>query len=447
MAVVVVGVAQEGSHVLSLRRYGVSFGERVVLSNVHLDVPTRGVVTLMGPGGSGKSTLLRTLAGLNDCQPRLRTRGQAFYRGVPLEEAPDRPRTLRQGARLLAGTVVELLATGFADRSALTKLEQRERVRAMLDALGLDSLGLDAPVPSLPLGVQRTLFLGRALLADPPLFFADEPTAGLSDDEAERFLALLARAAEDRALLHITHNQRHARALGGRTGLLAGGRILACEDTERFFDSPPSELVAHFVQTGGCPVASPNATAEEVADPDELPTRPPPPPRAARGPRDFRWLLSGALGGLPRPGLMTELDEDLDRLREIGVELLVTLEEEPTVPLDALAARGIVSFHFPVVDMAAPAMEDAVRFLERVEGWLRDGRVLAFHCRAGLGRTGTLLAAVLIWRGQGAVEAIETARAVHPRWIQSQEQFAFLEALEDERRRLRVTGECMEAHR
>ena len=68
MAVVVVGVAQEGSHVLSLRRYGVSFGERVVLSNVHLDVPTRGVVTLMGPGGSGKSTLLRTLAGLN--QPR-----------------------------------------------------------------------------------------------------------------------------------------------------------------------------------------------------------------------------------------------------------------------------------------------------------------------------------------------------------------------------------------
>ena len=77
----------------------------------------------------------------------------------------------------------------------------------------------------------------------------------------------------------------------------------------------------------------------------------------------------------------------------------------------------------------------------------RDGRVLAFHCRAGLGRTGTLLAAVLIWRGQGAVEAIETARAVHPRWIQSQEQFAFLEALEDERRRLRVTGECMEAHR
>ena len=144
---------------------------------------------------------------------------------------------------------------------------------------------------------------------------------------------------------------------------------------------------------------------------------------------------------------MTELDEDLDRLREIGVELLVTLEEEPTVPLDALAARGIVSFHFPVVDMAAPAMEDAVRFLERVEGWLRDGRVLAFHCRAGLGRTGTLLAAVLIWRGQGAVEAIETARAVHPRWIQSQEQFAFLEALEDERRRLRVTGECMEAHR
>ncbi|MDD4958907.1 MAG: hypothetical protein PHS51_06125, partial [Gallionella sp.] len=51
-------------------------------------------------------------------------------------------------------------------------------------------------------------------------------------------------------------------------------------------------------------------------------------------------------------------------------------------------------------------------------------------CLAGMGRTGTILAAYLIWEGQSALDALETARSIEPRWVQSQAQVSFLTAFE-----------------
>ena len=84
--------------VLSLRNFGVSFGDRVVLSDVNLDIPDRGVTVLVGPSGSGKSTLLRTVCGLNDAQPSLETWGQARYGGDELGSG-DRPGLVSKTSR------------------------------------------------------------------------------------------------------------------------------------------------------------------------------------------------------------------------------------------------------------------------------------------------------------------------------------------------------------
>ncbi|HRC58224.1 MAG TPA: hypothetical protein PKU97_20010, partial [Kofleriaceae bacterium] len=64
---------------LALKGFGVAFRERIVLSDIELDVPARGVSVLMGPCGGGKSTLLRTVAGVNSAQPDLRQWGTARY--------------------------------------------------------------------------------------------------------------------------------------------------------------------------------------------------------------------------------------------------------------------------------------------------------------------------------------------------------------------------------
>ncbi len=81
----------------------------------------------------------------------------------------------------------------------------------------------------------------------------------------------------------------------------------------------------------------------------------------------------------------------------------------------------------PIPDMDAPSHTQALDICRKIEQAMRDEKVVAVHCRAGLGRTGTILAAYLIWEGQEALDALETVRRVEPRWVQSEEQVAFLE--------------------
>jgi atypical dual specificity phosphatase len=78
--------------------------------------------------------------------------------------------------------------------------------------------------------------------------------------------------------------------------------------------------------------------------------------------------------------------------------------------------------------MAAPSIPQAVGLCREIEQSLVQGEVIAVHCRAGLGRTGTILAAYLIWEGQDALGALESARRINPQWVQSTEQVEFLEA-------------------
>jgi atypical dual specificity phosphatase len=77
--------------------------------------------------------------------------------------------------------------------------------------------------------------------------------------------------------------------------------------------------------------------------------------------------------------------------------------------------------------MGAPSVTQAAGLCQQIDRKLQEGEVVAVHCRAGLGRTGTILATYLIWEGAEALSALEMVRRVEPRWVQSEEQVAFLE--------------------
>lgn len=416
--------------ILELDGYGLAFGERIVLAGVRLLIAPRGLVVLVGPTKAGKSSLLRTLAGANEGNPALRTWGRASYAGRPLGEGPQ-PALVSQNAKLLIGTLLENLMSSFPGRSSLTQREQAEIARRLLTDAGLGELGesLRERVIDLPLGLQRRVAVVRTGAAEPGLLCVDEPTADLSDDEAGKMIALLRREAERRAVLLVTHNQRHARAAGGSTALLAGGEVHEHRSTEAFFTAPETRAAQHFVRTGSSDLPSPGARPEELEEgvvPTPLPTE----ARAAvselRGPRGFRWARRGQLGGTPRPGIVEEIAHDLAALKRVGVTVLVTLEEE-RLPLESLAPFGLQGLFFPVVDMRAPSVDAALLHCARVARLLAAGEVVALHCRAGLGRTGTMLAAQLVHDGRSALEALDHVRRIEPGWVQSSEQVTFLE--------------------
>jgi atypical dual specificity phosphatase len=419
--------------VLELEGFGVAFGDRVILAEVTLQVPARGTCVLMGPAGGGKSTLLRALAGLNQAQPDLHQWGRAVYDGRSLGEG-KRPVLVHQDVRYFTSTVRENLVSSLPDRSRLDRPAQSQRITEMLARWGAEDLAehLDQDAFGLPLALRRLLGVLRAVNSEAPLVCLDESTAGLDDAAAARLLAVIRDYAREHAVLFVTHHQGHAHDVANQVVLLGGGRVQSQLSGEAFFTSDGATVAGHFLDSGSMSIPSPDALAEEL---NEGEPPPPPLPEVARGavgphayvgPREFRWMVRGRLGGLPRPGIIAKLAHDLEGLQRLGVTTLVTLEEVETVPREALEAAGIAALHFPIIDMEAPEVQIAADWCREIANRLERGEVIAMHCRAGQGRTGTMLASQLIWSGVPAIDALDQVRGINPRWVTSSDQVAFL---------------------
>ncbi len=110
---------------------------------------------------------------------------------------------------------------------------------------------------------------------------------------------------------------------------------------------------------------------------------------------------------------------DAGRLRAAGVTALVSLTRRPPF-FDP--PEGVAILHLPVTDMTPPTqaqLVQAVRFLESV---VDSGGRAAVHCVAGFGRTGTVLAAYLVAKGEDPDEAIHQVREARPGSIETAEQ-------------------------
>ncbi|VAW52203.1 hypothetical protein MNBD_GAMMA06-228 [hydrothermal vent metagenome] len=424
------------SILLSLKEFGVAFGDRIILSSLTMEIPETGIVVVMGPSGTGKSTLLRSLAGLSAASPSYRTWGSLAFIGAPIEQADEAPVLVSQSAKLMMSSVLENVVSGLPERHTLTQLEQRELVKRLLCQAGLDALveQLDQCVVELPLGMQRHLAILRAVASGPKLLCIDEPTTGVDDEDVARILQYIKNESEKRAVLIVLHNQRQAKKLGGQTVLLAGGWVQEMQPTDNFFAAPKSNPGKDFVRSGSCVVPSPDAKSEEINNQYKASVRAL--PKAATqfkshvlGPRGFLWLKKGKLAGTPKPGLLKELEYDLEALKRVGVTHLVSLTEKE-IDADICNEMGVEVIRSPMPDMQAPSNQQAVEICEQISALLESSKVIAVHCKAGLGRTGTVLAAQLIYEGANAINALEQTRGIEPRWIQSEVQVQFLTEFE-----------------
>ena len=427
-----------GSECLSTHGFGVAFGDKVILAEVHASLRPHTITALLGPVGTGKSTLLRSLAGLHDQNPRYRRWGEVDYLGQPLAEG-HRPPLVQQHARLMQAPVLEALSGVMRAQSARSPVELRDWAVAWVRGAGFPELTehFTTPTLELPPLLQRVVAILREAAGEPGLLMIDEPTFGLPDYEAYLLLQMLIHLRSHCAMLLVLHNQKQVRHVADEVLMLAGGRMQESASAERFFSSPQSEAGRQFLSTGSCALPAPDAKPQDLAEDAPLP---PPLPTLAQlalkaapesmGPRGFTWVVPGKLAGTPMPGVVNAVDYDLAALKAVGVTCLITLTEND-LPQDALARHGLRNVHLPIRDREPPTLAQTTMLLMRMDALLRRGEVLAAHCLAGLGRTGTVLAAWLVREGLTAQEALRRVRRIEPQFVQSEEQEDFLQRYED----------------
>lgn len=153
---------------------------------------------------------------------------------------------------------------------------------------------------------------------------------------------------------------------------------------------------------------------------------------AYRGPAGFFWIVPGKLAGCAEPGVVSSIGYDLDLLARLGVNHLVTLTEKD-LDQHELQRHGFRNIHLPIFDREAPSIRQTYMLLRRMQALMDAGDVVAVHCKAGIGRTGTILAAWMIREGGiDARCAIERLRTINPAYVQTVLQEQFLHEFEQD---------------
>jgi len=200
-------------------------GARRVLDDVSLEVDAAEVIAVLGRSGSGKSTLLHVLGGLD--RPDA---GTIMLAGQNITE--QRPRALARTRLRHVGFVFQsfqLIEELSGEENVLLPARLpgalrggEQRARRLIDELGLTEIASRRP-HELSGGEQQRLAIARALVNDPEVVLADEPTGNLDQDNGATVLALL-RNLTRRAVVIVTH-EPEAAGIADRVLHLRDGRL------------------------------------------------------------------------------------------------------------------------------------------------------------------------------------------------------------------------------
>ncbi|MCW2850933.1 MAG: amino acid transporter ATP-binding protein family [Nocardioides sp.] len=227
-----------------------SYGDRVVLDDVTLDVHPHDVVCLIGSSGSGKSTLLRCLNLLEDVDD-----GVIRFEGREISDPRVDPREVRQRMGMVFQAYNLFPHLSVLDNCTLAprrvhglgRAAAEDRARELLATFGLAD-HVDKHPDRLSGGQQQRVALVRALCTQPTLLLLDEITAALDPELVGEVLAIVRDLAErGTTMVLATHEMGFAREVATTVCFLSDGRILEQGPPAQIFTDPREERTRQFL--------------------------------------------------------------------------------------------------------------------------------------------------------------------------------------------------------
>jgi branched-chain amino acid transport system ATP-binding protein len=222
--------------ILELRRLTRSYGSLTAVDHVDLSVMPGERHALIGPNGAGKSTLFATVAGTLSASD-----GCVLFSGQDVTALPEPERarrgmirTYQHSSLFLDCSVLDNVALAVQRRHRVAyRFDRPARRFRRIDAEArrhLDVVGLAGRAPdkaaALSHGERRQLEVAMVLAAGPSLVMFDEPTAGMSAAETERFVTLMRQLPDDLTILIVEHDLDVVFRLAGRVTVLHLGGVL-----------------------------------------------------------------------------------------------------------------------------------------------------------------------------------------------------------------------------
>ncbi len=225
--------------IISFKNADILNGEETVIFGLDLEIRPGDFVYIVGKVGTGKTSIIRTMIAENPLEKGEGVVCGFELNGIKTKEIPYLRRKLGvvfQDFQLLMDRSVEdnlsfvLGATGWKDRDAIDK-----RILDVLKAVGMETKAHKMP-HQLSGGEQQRIAIARALLNEPEVIIADEPTGNLDNETADGIMKLLTRINQERgtAVVMVTHNR----------GIFEKypGRVFICKD-ERCTERLDNEVI------------------------------------------------------------------------------------------------------------------------------------------------------------------------------------------------------------
>jgi len=219
---------------IKIRNLSKSFGDKLAVDNLSLEVNRGEVLGLLGPNGAGKSTTMRMITGF--IPP---SKGEVSVCGFDIVKSPILARQkigyLPESAPSYQDMTVRAFLRFAADIRGLKGKDKDDAVQRVVELCHLEGV-FNQTIDTLSKGYRQRTCLAQSLIHDPEVLILDEPTDGLDPNQKYEMRNLIREMGKTKAIIISTHVLEEVEAVCTRAVIIAQGRIVA--------QGTPSELMA-----------------------------------------------------------------------------------------------------------------------------------------------------------------------------------------------------------